>query len=319
MIDLKADFIHLPLEEEGTGTPRGNSFWESFDKCPSQYRLDKEFGDTILHTDPERRPDPARVGTLYHQLSWAYQMPHWPDRVVLREDDGRDPDWTEALRMFREYQKHYPPQEMTPVGLEDDFRIEDEDYTGVPVLTGRWDAVPKFADEDAVAVFESRRTIEVGGGTKRLNLRGPGIYILDTKSAGSKKGDIVLKYNEAIQQILYAMAWDYLHPDMPIRGTIIAHAARHNAQYVKKKQEKAGEAVTGMRPDSFTWVFVPPPDEHQQDVARDTMRRRAERWRDDPEQLGVNTAMCFLYGPCDHLESGTCDRIGLHSDLTIIG
>lgn len=310
-----SDRIKLPLEKEGTGTPFGNSFYESYDMCPTKGRLEREHGDTIIKNDPTRKPQAARVGTLYHQLMWAYQLPAWPEGVELAEDDGMDPDWTEALRMFHEYQKHYPPGEMNAIGLEDDFKIVDQDAFGVPVITGQWDAIPFFETEEQVAEFENRRALTVKGRdgverTRKFNLRGPGIYILDTKTSTSKKGDIALKYNEAIQQALYAMAWDYLHPNNPIKGTIIAHVARHNAVYTKKAQEKTGERVTGMRPDSFTWIFVPPPNEHMKEVVRSTMQRRNARVLLDPFRKVVNTAMCFHWGVCPFLEDGTCDRIG---------
>jgi hypothetical protein len=302
---MSDQLIVLP-SKAGGGSPRGLSYWKAFDECPRQKLLDKEnpgeVGTYII---------PWRTGHFFHQLL-EYYYPDGLDDTALEFDGcNLDADWTETLRLFREYKKHFPCTEFgRDVATEEDFEINGHpEIFGVKEYSGRWD-MHVWLDVEEVAWIEQ---------TRNVTLRGPGLYLVDTKTTGTHKANLVTQFTESEQLHGYMMAWDFLHPNDKCQGMLVNCVIRHNNQKNQKAQAKEAKAlglegddaarhITGLTKTSFVSIFVPPPDESQREIFRSNMdKRRLTRALHGDD--ATNTAFCFYYKTCRHLEEGTCDRI----------
>ena len=310
--------IVIPSKSPG-GSPAGLSYWKKYDECVRKERIRKEAEATQI-PDPDRYPDAAQSGVLFHELMFWYAAPEWYDSVALSYDGyDLDPDWKEALRLFSEYRKHYPPDEFEWLGRAKSFEfgyggqmgsdmtatevliLQEHclDLFGVPHYTGRWDGVINIPDQAMVDRVSARRAIL---------LPEPGIYLYDTKTMKAHRGTVALEFSESEQFFGYMMAWDELNPDNKCKGMLTNCVARHNNKTTAAKQKKAGERATGLTKDSFWSIFVPPPTEEQQEIFKTNMQQRNDKKQRYGED-SVNTAFCFYYGACSALTDGTCDRI----------
>lgn len=278
----------IPSKSSG-GSPAGLSFWLSFLGCRRRQLLDKDMGSSFA----------AGVGTLYHTLKELYYGPQGDEFVFEYQEGPEDPNWQEALRLFKGFRQRFPNDEFTEVvGVEVDISVgaagsvlgepmaaseiamaaEARHLYGVPYLTGRIDMVV-YVDEDCAAKHrESGLMLEEG------------YYLLDTKSKGQLRQDMAFKFQHSFQSVAYQMMWNQLNPDKPVKGMIFDVVIRH-----KKLEDR-----------SFVRVLVPPPTA----ADLDTLRHTLNLCHQIRETLGddfANPTECFGWGPCRHLTSGACE------------
>lgn len=257
----------------------GISFWLSYLKCRRRTRLSDKYGGDSS--------EPATIGTLFHKLLEEYYNGNLENRnVVIEHQDGENPEFTEALRIFQEYRARFPSSCFGRVeGAEMALEVSGQealDLFGVPRLTARCDLVV-YVDELAV------RTIKA---TRNLTLE-PGYYIVDAKTKKAKSKDFAIFFNNSLQFYAYQMMWNHLYPDKPIKGMIADIVVRH------KK----------MTDDSFMCHLVGPPTPQQMDVVFSTLSQCYAIRQSQGEDF-CNITQCFAFtGGCPHLLTGVCDRI----------
>jgi len=111
--------ILIPSKGSG-GSGCGLSFWQMQDKCVRKEDGDRDeskFGEFIIAW---------RTGTFVHQLLEHF-YPHGLELARLKFDGYHlDADWCEAMRLFKEYRKHFKPDEFgSSVQSEQSFIIWD--------------------------------------------------------------------------------------------------------------------------------------------------------------------------------------------------
>lgn len=209
-----------PSQSSGTGT----SYWSAAASCGRQVRLKEEAlaleasGIKVFeeHTPEPGKLDNFKVGAYYHLL----QEFGANDNIVWdAQEEAFNPEFKEALRLMRAYQSRYGSARQR--WRMTDYRVEVQipetekgaalvlDLFGQP-FTGRLDGLGYM---DAAAVREV-------GAREKLPLPGPGLYILDHKSAKAQSANDIWEYECGLQACAYILMWNLEHPETPVQGMI---------------------------------------------------------------------------------------------------
>lgn len=273
--------------KKGTASGRGPSFWQTPMLCGRKAKLQHTHKDTY---DGDRQSDAMRTGSFYHYLHELYQGGAIDATTVIDTGCIQDPAWCEAARLFQfvtsQREKNYfgetvgtevrlPVNEAHKAKIEDFFKIYGEDCP-----SGQIDLLA-FMDASDVVRIEADRGVE---------LRGPGLYIVDYKTSAARASDMSARadFTETVQSMTYPLLWN-LSGGQQIKGMIFDVIVKH---------KKLG--------DNSMQTFVSYPCPSHGAIVRNAIRvARASKLRGR-----ANPYACFYKGyECTFLKNNLCSRM----------
>lgn len=191
---------------------RGRSYWEVAANCGYQRYLT----DLRKHVEAGEEPDWARRGVYYHFLQEQWHRGSLHGAIELFPSDTC---WKEAVTLFDWYRRTYTTTTFgTPVGIEEQFPVTDEDkqrvaeWFGIPpeyCPTARFDMRTNISESQVIELATNHGILLPGAGT----------YVIDFKHGGAHFGDDAVKFSVGPQAILYmTMAQKFI--DSSCRGVI---------------------------------------------------------------------------------------------------
>lgn len=271
----------------GTASGRGPSYWATPMLCGRKARLQELDKEAF---DADRQSDAMRVGSFYHFLHESWQKGSIPSDAVIDTSVIQDPAWSEAVRLFHFVSatrgKNYYGQ---PVGVEVRLPVTDahkksvEDYfgiTGADCPTGQIDLLVRM-DAATVARVEQEQEVD---------LRGPGLYIVDYKTAAARASgkSAEADYTRTVQAMTYPLLWN-LAGGQQVKGMIFEIIVKHK----------------NLGPNSLQ-TFVAYADPEHGPIVRNAVRlARAAKLK-----ARANPYACYHKGyECYFLKSNQCSRM----------
>lgn len=264
----------------------GLSFWSAMLQCPYRRWLEDQTQDSEEEVH-------FQIGSYLHKLLEIYYGHAQEDYVLRFDGAGEDPNWAYALKIFGVYREKYPPDELGKV-LACELKLVSKTprlLFGVPKLTGQLDMLVRIEPEHVDTLMMSRTD---------LGVLEPGIYIVDTKTAGQRKRTLKEEYASRPQFIAYEMLLQELQPELyeDFKGTIANVCFKHKTIDPEK---------------SFSSYWIPPASTEK----REMLLGYLKQCNDLHELYGTkrkNPEMCFMYGGCKQYKGfgGTCDRTWVH-------
>lgn len=271
----------------GTASGRGPSYWQTPMLCGKKAAL------TSQHTeiyDGDRQSDAMRTGTFYHFLHEVYQTQRLGSETVIDAGSIQDPAWCEAVRLFQYVSSLRPKNYFgETVGTEVKLPINEGhkasverffDIYGEDCPTGQIDLLT-LMDADDVRRIETERNVE---------LRGPGLYIIDYKTAAARASDMSSRadYTQTVQSMTYPLLWNLAGGEQ-VRGMIFDIIVKH---------KKLGE--------NSMQTFVAYPCPTHGPIVRNAVRTaRASKLK-----ARANPYACFYKGyECTFLKNSLCGRM----------
>lgn len=291
---MSNELLQILTDVPSTSSGSGCSYYST--RCARQVVLDK--------IQPRESSFKARVGTVFHKICELYYSGALQN-VVLPIDDNADFDSDavqEAMRVFAAYCMYFPQNEFTILANEQLFP-RPVIYTSGEGTTYNLDAevMARVAGVDPFSmrldmVVEVNETQSKGFHERRGMEITPGRYIYDFKTASQKDSNVVWKYNEGPQFIMYPAIYNALFPATPVLGTIVGQIIRHSDLHQREKNGLLRSFPTHVVPlPSGNKVLA-----YQMHFARKLIEL----------QSGLpNLDACFDWGVCGHLTSGLCTRI----------
>lgn len=271
--------------KRGTASGRGVSYWETPMICGKKAALMEKYRD-----DDRERSGALAVGSFYHFLLETWQKGKLPQDTVIDSGDIGDPDWTEAVRLFQFYTSRYDKEYWGTVmgtevvmplnahhrsSIEQFFSIYGDDCP-----TG---AIDLLVDMDLADVerIEHERGIE---------LRGPGLYIVDYKTAASRCDAQAAKglYTGTMQSMTYPVLWNATGGQQ-VKGMIFDVIVKHK----------------NLGDNSIQTWFAPTCPSHRQVVRGAVRLARASKIKGR-----ANAYACYYKGyECQFLKNAVCSRM----------
>lgn len=287
----------------GGGSGRGVSFWETPNFCGRQAKL------KILNPPPaeaggtEDEPNALRIGTFYHALHEASLAGQQAGQVWDMSDTAvQDPDWMEALRLYRAYTRDWesPLVRFRALLKSVEIKMPQLDSTRALVreLFGKGEEDVTFKADWIGEVSDLDHVQQTTG----LHLREPGLYIFDHKTAGARKPINEWKYTFGNQALTYLHLYNLEHPEAPAKGMIFDEIIKHVDISKDALRTKTG---TIKRESSYT-CFVAYPNEDAEKIIRNLVQRGMYELEGEGR---ANSAQCFNgYKPCWYFQNGLCPR-----------
>lgn len=280
--------VYQQIQNTG-GSGRGVSYWVIPAMCGRKRRLMSDHPDIDSIGDRTA----LNLGTYYHFLKEIWLKGEMPEDVVIDADPVQDLEWGEALRLFNWHRSYFPRnywgsivavELKLPASEEHAKRIAAE--FGHEEVTGACDLVVLMSEED-VARIELDREVK---------LNGPGIYIVDHKTSGTRRSDMDARSNyTASMQCLTYMYLLNLAFSQPVRGMIFDVLVKHK-QLRRYDEPRAGSSVQ---------TFVAFPREEDGAVVKAALAL-AKHQR---EENRANPFACYDHGrECVYLSRGLCGR-----------
>ena len=278
---------------------RGNSHYTKAALCGRLKRLidaDKAAGTS--------EPDPVgkdglsyfEVGRFYHLLQ-EHGAKADLSGVWDLTDGAYTPDFLEALHLYRGWCKLWGSiTEKYGEVVATELLLPTE---GAPTeaaqralggeFTGRIDLLVRIADVDGVMARTG------------LILPGPGLYIIDHKTAKGPAATDAHKFTNHTQAMGYATLYNLEHPNEPVMGTIFDVLYKHRTFLREAKRNITGKVQQGA---SHAHFFQPsmPDDEG---VITNLVKLGSYMYDNDVP----NPTACFgQYAACSYLLNGRCSR-----------
>ena len=229
-----AQLIYQTIQNS-TASGRGTSYYAVAANCGMKRHL------SDLHRElvqlGETNVEAKRKGTLYHGLKDMWLKGEVPEGIVLDVGPIQDQEWAEALRLFNFAREHFPKNywgdflaSEFKMPINDDHKARIAEFFGHDEVTGAADAVFLLSAED-VARLEADRGV---------TLRGPGIYLLDHKTAAARKSPEAAEhqYLDSIQAKLYPLLFNLAGGEQCkgiIFDVIVAHQELRRTDISKQK------------------------------------------------------------------------------------
>ena len=214
--------------QKSTSSGRGPSYWDVAANCGERRYL------TDLHKYVDEPRDELRLGTYVHALLDARHKGIL-ENSVIDLSEIQDEVWIDALKMNTFIQEYFP-EEYFGRSVASEFRLEPPKEAlvkafGHDEVSGQVDRLVMISEADIMRFFQ-----KFGVG-----LPGPGLYILDWKTAGSRASEKKARgsYLESIQSKVYPLLLN-LYGGEPCMGMIfmlfINHAEMRFQDEGPKKQ-----------------------------------------------------------------------------------
>lgn len=212
--------IYQQVKRTG-GSGRGMSYWTVPAMCGRKRRLMSE------HPKVETIGDTTALdtGIYYHFLKECFYNGQVAQDTAISMEPIQDMEWGEACRLFDFHRANFAKDyfgEIVAVELKmpinDNHKMKIEDWLGDIEATGAIDLVVNMSKADVARVEEDRQ----------IELNGPGIYIVDHKTAGARKDEMGgrANYTSSLQCLTY-MHMLSLAFNEPIQGMIFDVLLKH--------------------------------------------------------------------------------------------
>lgn len=280
------------LIEKGTASGRGPSYWDVASNCGEKRYL------TDLHTqivkDAETNVEEKRLGTYFHGLMDAWFKGSFPADQVIDVSDVQPLQWADAVKMFKFVREHFPKDVWGKlVATELRLPIDDAhkaailEYFGHDEISGQLDALFEV-EEEHLAHYAA-----IG-----CELPGPGLYIVDWKTGGARKGDPAARgsFLESIQSKVYPLLCRL--GGLQVQGMIFPFFVNHAAMRRHDEGKAKGSSVQ---------CFFTPWNE-----VRDMQARAAVNFaREQRNNRTKNPYACIQYTgvECPFRTKGLCDGL----------
>lgn len=282
-------YIYQEALKSGGGSGRGVSYWSVPALCGRKRKLMTEHKDV----DPIEDRTALNTGTYYHFLKEWWHKGKMPEDIVIDVDPVQDLDWAEAVRLFTWHRDFFPRDYWgTIVSVEMKMPVNDAhkqrviDWVGHDESTGACDLVVMMDAADVARISKDRD----------IELPGPGMYVIDHKTAGTRKTDTDAKanYTESMQCLKY-MHMLQLAVAPPVRGMIFDVLIKHR-QLRRYPDGRNGSSVQ-------TFFAAP-----KQEDAR-IVKAAIDYGMHQRETNLANPFACYSYGrECVFLSRGLCGR-----------
>lgn len=212
--------IYQTIKRTG-GSGRGMSYWTVPALCGRKRRLMTEHPAVETITDSTA----LDTGIYYHFLKECFYNGKVADNTAISMEPIQDLEWGEAVRLFDFHRSNFPVDYFgSIVAVELKMPVTPNhaetirDWLGDIEATGAIDLVVNMSAADVRRVEEDRG----------IELNGPGIYIVDHKTAGARKDDMGGKanYTSSMQCLTY-MHMLSLAFNEPIQGMIFDVLLKH--------------------------------------------------------------------------------------------
>ncbi|KAK1548626.1 hypothetical protein Q3G72_026182 [Acer saccharum] len=272
---------------KGTASGRGASYWELPMVCGRKAALTEKHKDRYASMD---RSGALAVGSFYHFLLQIWQEGKLDADLIIDTSEIGDPDWSEAVRLFNFYTGQFRKDSwgevigtevMLPVNdthrqrIEQFFGIEGDDCP-----TGQIDLLVRMNKLDVLRVEMDYD----------LDLRGPGLYIIDYKTAAARCNAESAKgmYTETVQAMTYPTLWNIAGGEQ-VQGMIFDVLVKHR----------------NLGDNSIQAWFAPTCPSHRQIVRAAVRVARASKIR-----ARANPYACYYKGyECHFLKNAECSRM----------
>lgn len=272
---------------KGTASGRGPSYWEMPMVCGRKAALTEKHKDRYASMD---RSGALAVGSFYHFLLQVWQEGKLDANLIIDTSEIGDPDWSEAVRLFnfytgqfhRRYWGHVMGTEIV-MPFNDEHRHSIEkffDIDGDDCPTGAIDLLVNMNSNDVERVEEHRG----------IELRGPGLYIVDYKTAAARCDAQAAKgmYTETVQAMTYPTLWNIAGGEQ-VQGMIFDVLVKHR----------------NLGDNSIQTWFAPTCPSHRQIVRAAVRVARASKIR-----ARANPYACYYKGyECHFLKNAECSRM----------
>jgi hypothetical protein len=284
----------------GGDSGRGNSHYTKAAECGRLKRLmDADKAEGIARVDPIGKRDGLKyfeVGRLYHLLQEHGAQADLSGVWDLR-DEAYNPEFLEALRLYRGWcslwgsiTNKYGEVVATELSLPTPGAATAAAQLALGgEFTGRIDLLVRISDADAVMARTG------------LILPGPGLYIIDHKTAAGPNKTDAHKFTNHTQAMGYATLYNLEHPDDPVVGTIFDMLYKHKVFLRVPKIGAAGKVVQGKSHEHFYQATAP----DDQGVIVNLVQLGSHNYDNDIP----NPTKCHgPFGTCEYLTSGRCNR-----------
>lgn len=227
------------LAANGGGSGKGGSYWTDAATCGMRAILGQEQSDLVKlgKLPPPDTKNHFVVGSVYHALHEFWRAN--PEILLDYTESFTNPNVAEGMRLFAGWREHWPMDfwgrtvavEQVLPGPRSEAAVRAL-FHG-EVFNGKPDLVVEVTAADLPRIAE------------RVQLPGPGYYILDWKTADTFSGGD--QYRDGIQAVTYPHLWNMEHPEMPVRGIIFDIIEKHS-------RRKTKQAIV---PSDFHAVYVP--------------------------------------------------------------
>lgn len=207
----------------------GMSHWEKAARCGRRANLEAQHKERMAEIRAEEAEenegdDALSIGTYYHALMELELRGQLSDEVWDQTDETLDPNFLEAVRLFRGYKGHWA----SPLARWGASLVGVEYPLGAAGQTGRADAVFHIADTSIA--YENTG----------LLLPEPGVYIMDWKTGKAKSAADQWRFGFGNQSINYLMLARAQHPEWDVKGIIFDKIIRHKVLRKTPEMTKDG-------------------------------------------------------------------------------
>jgi len=285
----------IPSAADSKDSGHGITYWTAGAGCLRRDWFKRQPHEGLISLGGDRFNE-AKCGTLLHKLFELYhggQIPG-PDVALEYQEGNENPEWAEALRLFKFYIKIVRPGSFgTMVGTERHFEHKGDKCLatiGVPWFSGRIDGEfrsPGLAECEAI--YDEFK----------IDLAPNSLYYYDLKHHKAHSSTMVEECHDSLQAHSYMISGRVLR-DEPVVGMLFIEVFRHKELRWRDPDPK--------KADSLVFVQVPYPDAGQAEVMRSHLEWCADmrsRYGDDHP----NPARCYdWHRRCEWKD--ICDRKG---------
>lgn len=278
---------------------RGMSYWGDAAQCGRLANLKEANKEPFAPSVEGDDLNALSVGNMYHVLHEVGLRGQAQGEIWDQTDiQVTDPDFIEAVRLYRAYQRDWG--DVTKrwgcklLGVEVKIPSTEAGTAEAKALfgdltTGRLDALVEFDEVDTA--YENTG----------LLLPGPGVYILDHKTAKSKQDRHQWEFQFGLQSITYMHIYNMEHPEAPMRGMIFDQIYKHKQISKYPLLSKAGD----VKRDSSYEAFLAIPHEGEEKVIQSLVQLGRKNVQEDR----TNPKHCFSsFKPCPMFTRGLCRR-----------
>lgn len=279
------------------GSPNGMSRWTKAPKCGRMARL-SELQKEAREAAGKGEFNPLDVGTFYHALHECGATGQLDSAIWDCTDEMlANIDWMEAVRLYRAYIRDWGSvaerwgaeilgTEVAIPSTPEGEKIALE-YFGEPV-TGRMDCLIRIVRPDLAK--------ENTG----LDLKA-GIYILDFKTAASRKDNYAWEFGYGLQSAAYLSLYNMEHQSEPAQGMLFDQIYKHSDVSKFSKLKKDGSIL---RESSYQAYLAEPREDDVRIIGS-----LVQLGRRNYEENLANPAHCLSgFKPCYYFTAGYCKR-----------
>lgn len=233
------------MAAKSTASGRGASYYDVAQNCGEKRYL------SDLHTkmakEGEQFLSQKQMGTYVHGLMHMRHLGSVPDGTVIDVGAIQDAEMGDALKIFNFMQEYFPESYFGTCAASE-YAIPagpaHEAFYGHNEISGQLDRLQLLNESDVLRFREDFNLV----------LPGPGLYILDWKTAGARASerDAAFKYTNTVQSKVYPLQWNLLGGE-PCLGMIFFVLVNHaNMRRHDETKQKLASVQAFFAPHSTT-------------------------------------------------------------------